>query len=111
MAVTPITGAVKLRVYLDIDAVACGGGSVMMGGLNANDPAQGQSQYPIVAGNAQTMRQQCAELVLGYNGSVTLAQIDTALKTLADDFAGSTGTPIITASILATINGWNAGNP
>ena len=111
MAVTPITAAVKIRLYADFDAVAPGGGSVMMGGLNANDPGQGQSLYPIAAGNAQTMRLQVAELILGYNGSITLAEIDTALKQLADDLAGSTGTPIITAATLATINGWATGNP
>lgn len=109
--VAAITGAVKLRVYVDIDAMAIGGGSVMLGGLYANDPGQTQSLYPSAAGNAQTMRLQVGETVLGYSGNITLAEIDTALKAVADDLAGATGTPIITAATLATINGWTTGSP
>lgn len=109
--VAPVTAAVKLRVYVDIDAVAVGGGTSMLGGMYANDPPQGQAGYPIAAGNAQTMRLQVSEAVLGYNGAITLAQIDTALKAASDDLAGATGTPIITTATLATINGWATGNP
>lgn len=111
MTVSAITGAVKIRLYADFDRVAPGGGSVMLGGMYANDPPQGQSGYPIAAGNAQTKRFQVAEMVLGYNGSMTEAQILTALQTLASDLAAATGTPIITTSILAELNGWATGLP
>ena len=48
--VAPITSATKIRVYLDFDAAAAGGGTSMLGGLFANDPAQGQGASPIAAG-------------------------------------------------------------
>lgn len=109
--VAAITAAVKLRVYVDIDAMAVGGGTVMVGGLYANDPGQGQGLAPSAAGNAQTMRRQVGETVLGYSGNVTLAEIQTALVAIANDLAGATGTPIITTADLAQINGWATGNP
>lgn len=109
--VASITAAVKLRVYLDVDAVAVGGGTVMVGGLYANDPGQGQGLQPSAAGNAQTKRLQVGETVLGYSGNITLAEIQTALVAVANDFAGASGTPQITADVLAQINGWATGNP
>lgn len=109
--VAPITSATKIRVYIDFDAVSAGGGTTMLGGLYANDPGQGQGASPIAAGFAQTLRLQVAEIVAGYNGALTLAEISTALTNVAADIAGATGTPIITAAILAQINGWATGNP
>jgi len=109
--VAPITSAVKVRVYADFDFVGAGMGTSMLGGLNANDPAQGQTGQPITAGMAQTLRLQVGEQVLGNGGSITLAELLTALDAIATDFAGASGTPLITASVLAQINGWATGNP
>lgn len=109
--VAAITAATKMRVYVDFDAMAVGGGTVMLGGLYANDPGQTQNGYPSAAGNAQTLRLQVGETIVGYSGNVTLAEIQTALVAIANDLAGATGTPIITAATLATINGWATGGP
>ena len=109
--VAPITSAVKIRVYIDFDAVGAGMGSVMLGGLNANDPTQGQLASPITAGNAQTLRKQVSEQILGTGGSITLAEIAAALVVVSTDIAGATGTPIISTADLAQINGWATGNP
>ena len=109
--VAAIISGVKLRVYCDLDFIGSGTGTVLMGGLNANDPAQGQTQQPIAAGVAQTLRMQVAEVVLGNGGSITEAEILTALQQIASDLAAATGTPLITPAILAQINGWATGNP
>jgi hypothetical protein len=109
--VAAITAATKVKVYLEFAAMACGGGTTMLGGMYANDPAQGQNGYPIAADNAQSLYKQVAEVPLGFNGSLTLAEIQTALVQVANDIAGATGTPLISAADLATINGWATGNP
>jgi hypothetical protein len=49
--------------------------------------------------------------VPGTAGSVTVANILTALTTASNNIAGATGTPIIDATTLAEINGWQTGNP
>lgn len=109
--VAAITSAVKCRVYVDFDFVGAGTGIVQLGGLYANDPAQGQTGVPMDAGMAQTLRMQVGEQILGNGGAITLAEILTALDQVATDFAGASGTPLITAAILAQINGWATGNP
>ena len=109
--VAPITSAVRLRVYVDLDFVGAGTGIVLLDQGQANMPGYGQGPSSGAAGLAQTMRKQAGEVVLGNGGAITLAEIDTALKAAADDIAGATGTPFISAADLATINGWATGNP
>lgn len=102
----------RIRVYVDIDSIGPGMGPSGLGGLNANDPASGQSAGPTMAGNAQTLRiQDSTAVVPGTPGSYTVANFNTALSTIVTDIAGASGTPLITAAILAQINGWNSGSP
>lgn len=111
MAVTALTGGVRIRVYADFDYVGAGIGPAGLGQSQANNPGQGQGLNPQIVGNAQTMRQQVGEEVLGAGGAITLAQIQTALVAIANDLAGASGTPIITPAILAQINAWSTGGP
>lgn len=103
--------ATKCRVYVDFDYIGEGMGGSAMGQSQSNNPGVGQGLTPATVGSAQTMRFQVSEQVLGTDGSLTLAQISTMLTQIAADIAGASGTPIITPAILATINGWNTGNP
>lgn len=100
--------AIKLRCYIDFDYIGAGSGPALMGQNQANNPGVGQGLGPATVGAAQTMRLQVAEAVAGGN-TPTLAQIDTALKAIADDIAGAAGTPIITADILAQLQAWATG--
>lgn len=100
-----------IRVTIDICQVGAGVGAVMAGQSQANNPGFGGSAGPGEVGNAQTMRLQDAVQVPGTAGSVSLANINTALTQAVADFAASSGTVLITTPILATINGWQSGNP
>lgn len=103
--------ALRVRVYVDVDYVARGTGTALMGGLNANDPAYGQGLTAGETAVAQTKRFQTSAQVPGTAGSTTLANILTALTAAGFNIAGATGTPIIDAATLAEINNWNSGNP
>lgn len=103
--------ALRIRLYCDIDQMNPGSGPAGLGGLNANDPGYGQTATPGQAGNTETIRFQTSSQVYGTPGSVTLAQLLTAMTTAINNLAGATGTPIITADLLAQINAWNTGNP
>jgi 2-keto-3-deoxy-6-phosphogluconate aldolase len=109
--VASIGSAVKVRVYLDIDFVGGGTGTVLLAQNQSNMPGFGAALGPGPGGNAQTMRLQVGETVAGVGGSITEAQLLTALQNVASDFAAASGSPIITPAILATINGWATGNP
>lgn len=109
--VASINSAVKVRVYIDVDFLGAGQGPSGLGAGFSNNPGFGQAGNPGLAGGAQTRRYQAGEMVLGSGGSITLAQIQTALVAIANDFAGASGTPQITAAELAIINGWNTGQP
>ncbi len=109
--VASITSGVKVRVYVDVDSFGAGAGPSGLGAGFSNNPGFGQAGNPGAAGASQTRRYQAAEVVLGSGGAITLAEIDAAIKAAADDIAGASGTPIITAAELAIINGWNTGNP
>lgn len=100
--------ALKLRCYIDIDYIAPGTGPALMGQSQANSPGFGQGAGAGSVGASQTMRIQVAEAVAG-GASPTLAQIDTALKAIADDIAGATGTPLITPTVLAQLQAWATG--
>ncbi len=103
--------ALRVSVRVRVEAVAAGGGVSTLGGLNADDPAYGQSLSPGQAPMAQTIYFQDAEPVPGTAGSWTLANIKTALDAASTTFAGSSGTPIIDATTLAQINAWSTGSP
>jgi hypothetical protein len=103
--------ALRVRVYVDVDFVGPGTGSALVGGLNANDPAYGQSLLAGDTAVAQTIRFQTSQQVPGAAGSTTLANLLTALNNAASTIAGSSGTPIINAATLAQINAWNTGSP
>lgn len=109
--VASIPNAVKVRVYVDLDMVAGGVGATATGVNQANNPGFGQAATPGIVGMGQTLHLQAAEQVLGAGGSITLAEIQAALVAIANDLAGASGTPIITAAILAQINGWATGSP
>lgn len=100
-----------IRVTIDVVQVGAGMGGVMVGQSQANNPGYGQGVGAGEVGNAQTKRYQDAVQVPGTAGGVTLANINTALTQAVTDFAGSSGTPIISTAELATINGWQSGNP
>lgn len=102
--------ALRVSVRVRVEAVPVGAGPAGLGGLNADDPSYGQSLLPGATSFAQTKYFQDAEPVPGTAGSITLANIKTALDAASTTFAGSSGTPIIDATTLATINAWFSGN-
>jgi acetyl-CoA carboxylase carboxyltransferase component len=103
--------AVRIEVELRIMQVPKGGGTVMMGQSQANNPGVGPLAGPGSLGNAQMLFMNDATVVPGTSGSVTLANMLTALQTIASDFAAASGTTLITADLLAQINAWNSGSP
>jgi hypothetical protein len=102
---------VRIEVELRIMQVPRGGGTAMMGQNQGNNPGVGQLAAPGALGNAQMLFMNDAAVVPGTSGSVTLANINTALTTMVADFAAATGSPLITAALLAQINAWQTGNP
>lgn len=91
-----------------------GGGNATLGQFQANVPGQGQAEQPRMVFLAQVRQYIVGEPVPvapGSEGSVTLANIKTALDAVSADYAGSTGTPIITPAELAIIQGWASGLP
>ena len=100
---------VRCRIYLDIDSVAGGTGTVLLAQFQAEMPGYGQAQGPGAGGVKQTLRLDDAVQVPGTPGSLTVANFNTALTAAVADFAGATGTPLITPAVLAQINGWFTG--
>jgi hypothetical protein len=100
---------IRIRAYIDLDYIGAGSGPALMGQSQANNPGAGQGLGPSTVGAAQTMRIQVSEAVVPGGASPTLAQIDTTLKAIADDVAGSTGTPLINATVLAQLQAWATG--
>ena len=84
---------------------------VMVEQSMSNNPGQGQSAQPIMMPGSQMVYLQDAEIVPGTDGSITLANINTALTNAVTAVAGASGTPLITAAILAQINAWPTGSP
>ena len=105
--------AVRIRVQLFVDQVGEGVSSVLMGQSQSMNPGAGPlgAAGPMTVGNAQTLYLQDAESVPGTDGALTVANFNTALVAAANSFAGASGTPLITAALLAQINAWNTGNP
>jgi hypothetical protein len=102
---------VRIEVEVRIMQVGAGTGTVLMGQSQANNPGVGQLAAPGSLGNAQMIFFNDAEMVPGTAGAITLANINTAMVAAADALSGSTGTPIITADLLAQINAWQTGGP
>jgi hypothetical protein len=101
----------RIEVEVRIMQVPAGGGTVLMGQNQGNNPGVGPLAGPGTLGNAQMLFMNDAAVVPGTSGSVTLANMLTALQAIASDFASASGTPLITPAILATLNGWQTGNP
>lgn len=100
---------VRIEVEVRFMQVPTGGGTVLMGQAQGNNPGVGPLAGPGSLGNAQMLFMNDATAVPGTAGSVTLANILTALDQIADDFAAASGTTLITPDILAQINGWQTG--
>jgi hypothetical protein len=104
-----------LIVMLELRVAQVQGGmtAVQVQQEQSNNPGQGGGTtiLPIIMPIDQFMFFQDAEPVPGTAGAVTLANINTALTNAVTALAGASGTPRITAALLATINAWNAGSP
>lgn len=99
------------NVIVEIAWVPAGGGNAMLGQLQADVAGTGQAQNPHVIPIAQRRQYRDAEAVpvaAGAEGSVSLANINTALTNAVTSLAGA-GTPIITPAELAIIQGWASG--
>jgi hypothetical protein len=103
--------AIRVSVEVRIQEVGAGTTGVLVAQSQSNSPGFGQSAGPGMLDGSQMVYLQDAAQVYGVGGSITLAEILTALQTVASDIAGASGTPLITADILATINGWSSGSP
>jgi hypothetical protein len=105
-----------MPLFLQVDVNICwapaGGGNTFLEQQQAAVAGQGQSQYPHVGRVAQRRLYIDAEAIpvaTGSEGSVTLANINTALTNAVTALAGASGTPIITPAELAIIQGWASG--
>ena len=111
-----MAGALRIRAYVSVEYIGGGTGTVFVGQSQAQNPGYGQGQTggglaPGPVPMSQTRQYQDAVAIVGTPGSITLAQISTALTTLASDLAGASGTPVITPAELAIINSWATGTP
>jgi len=100
---------VRIEVEVRFMQVPAGGGTVMMGQAQGNNPGVGPLAGPGALGNAQMLFKNDATMVPGTAGAVTLANINTALTQIVSDFAAASGSTILTAADLAQINGWQTG--
>lgn len=102
-------GGFVARYYVDICWLPAGTGMALFApGDQSNSPGFGQTGGPGTQPVGQTRRYQAAEVIPG-GSAPTLANINAALKACADDIAGATGTPKISAAELALIQGWATG--
>ena len=102
---------VMVEVELRFMQISAGTGPVLMGQLQGNEPGVGGAAGPGTLGTAQMLFKMDRNVIPGTNGAITLANVLTALQTIASDFAAASGTVLITAADLATINGWQTGSP
>lgn len=103
--------ALRVRVFVRVDQIVGGTGTALVGQVQADNPGYGQGDDPGPVGAGQTMLLSDAETVPGTAGAHTVANFRTALVAAADAIAGSSGTPKITAAVLAEINAWQTGSP
>ena len=104
-------GNLIVMLELRIAQVQGGATAVQVQQQQGNNPGQGQSQVPIIMPLDQFKFYMDAEPVPGTAGAITLANINTALTNAVTTLAGASGTPLISATDLATINAWNTGSP
>ena len=102
---------VRIEVEVRFMQVGAGTGIVGMAQQQGNTPGVGPLGAPGIGGNAQMLFMNDATQVPGTSGSVTKANILTALQTIAADFAAASGTTLVDTDILARINGWQVGSP
>ena len=102
---------VRIEVEVRFMQAPAGGGTVLTGQWQGNNPGVGPLRSAGAVGNAQMLFMNDATMVPGTAGSVTLANILTALDQIASDFAAASGTTLITPAILAQINAWQTGQP
>jgi hypothetical protein len=106
------SGAIGIRITIDIDYIGAGTGVTLMGQAQGDNPGIGSAAGPGSVGNGQTLRLlDKVAPVPGTPGALTVANFNTALTTAVSDFAAASGTPIITAALLAQINGFFTGSP
>lgn len=113
-----------VKVHVEVVWVSGGTGGTLLAQEQASEPGQGQIQtvnpgigfdgvgFPHAAAVAQSMSVRDFEAIpvaAGSEGSVTLANINTALSNAVTALAGASGTPKITPAKLATIQGWATG--
>jgi hypothetical protein len=103
--------AIIVEIELRIARGSPGTTGVMVQQSMSNTPGQGQLAQPIMLPGSQMLYLQDAEIVPGTDGSVTLANINTALSAAVTAFAAASGTPLITPTLLAQINAWSTGSP
>jgi hypothetical protein len=106
--------ALLVEVEMRVGWAPDGGGNTFLAQFQANVPGQGQTEQPRIGFAAQVRQYIVAEgvpVAAGSEGSVTLANINTALTNAVADLAGASGTPIITPAELAIIQGWASGSP
>ena len=102
---------VIIQAELRVMQVPAGGGTVMMGQAQGNNPGVGPLAGIGSLGNAQMKFFNDTVVVPGPAGAITQATLRTALQTLASDFAAATGTTLFTTDLIAEINGWQTGSP
>jgi hypothetical protein len=102
---------VRIEVEVRVMQVPRGTGTVMMGQSQGNNPGVGPLKSAGTLGNAQMKFYNDATMVPGTAGSITLANLLTALQTIASDFAAASGTVLFTTAEIAEINGWQTGSP
>src|SRR5215472_437579 len=86
-----------------VAAIAAGGGVGQATGQNARTAFTAQV--------VQFISFEPVPVAAGSEGSVTLANLNTALTNAIADITGSSGTPFINAAVLAMIQNWASGNP
>lgn len=102
---------VRIEVELRVMQVPAGGGTVLMGQAQGNNPGVGPLASIGSLGNAQMKFFNDATMVPGTAGAITKANLLTALQTIASDFAAASGTTLFTTDLIAEINGWQTGDP
>lgn len=102
---------VRIEVEVRFMQIPAGVGTAGMGIAQGNNPGVGPLAGPGSLGNAQMLFMNDAAVVPGTSGSITKANLLTALQTIASDFAAASGTTLITADLLAQINAWQTGSP
>lgn len=101
-----------LQVDCNIFWIGAGTGSSALQQQQAQNAGQGQTQLPhsgMIAQRRLYIDFEPVPVAAGSEGTVSLANINTALTNAVASLAGASGTPIITPAELAIIQGWASG--